>query len=219
MLYRWSTETESLRRVQRRVVFDQFDPLSSDPSRCCCRLEWRHLFQFALPVNSLSRPARLCLSSDEIPIGSVKGSGRSSGNPRSRSCRVVGVWVAYGVQYAESAGVNCLPGGQSSEKKGSTHAHTEYRSDEVRPFLGVFEKRSLEELGGCWPAQTRCQCLADLQEEGKCEPEGRVLHQATLHDFLKRSRVFVHAAIAIEGRWRGFHAVNKQTISSSSITQ
>ena len=63
---------------------------------------------------------------------------------------------------------------------------------------------------------TRCQYLADLQEEGRCEPEGRVLHQTTLHDFLERSRVFVHATIAIEGRWRGFHAVSK-TIRSSTI--
>jgi len=93
-------------------------------------------------------------------------------------------------------------------RKKKKHVHTEYRSDEVRSFLGVFEKRGLEELRGCWPA-TRCQCLADLQEEGWCEPEGRVLHQATLHDFLERSRVFVHAAIAIEGWWRGFHAVSK----------
>lgn len=71
---------------------------------------------------------------------------------------MLGVWLAYGVQYAASAGVNRLQGPNQGklgekEKEKSERAHTEYRSDEVGSFLGVFEKRSLEELRGCWPAQ------------------------------------------------------------------
>jgi len=41
-------------------------------------------------------------------------------------------------------------------------------------------------------------------------PERRVLHEATLDDFLESARVFVHATIAIESRWRGFYDVRKE---------
>ena len=58
---------------------------------------------------------------------------------------------------------------------------------------------------------THCQCQDFLQEEERREPEGRVLHEATLHDFLKRTGVLVHATVTIEGGWRGFHAAGRQT--------
>lgn len=149
--------------MRQLVVFDP--TLGSDPSHSCRHPEWRRLL-LALPVHSRPRPARLCLpgrhdSSGEnkgISIGSAKGSVRSSGNPKSRSCRVRGASVAYGVPDAGPGGVNCLQVANQGKwvrvrRKKSKQAHTEYRSDEIGSFLGVFEKRSLEELRGCWPAQ------------------------------------------------------------------
>lgn len=52
-----------------------------------------------------------------------------------------------------------LPAGSQSENEGlkqekkGKHVHTEYFSDEIGSFLGVFEKGSLEELRGSWSGQ------------------------------------------------------------------
>lgn len=108
---------------------DVFDPLGSDPSRCC-HPERRHLFAL-LALHSLSRPARLCRSgrhdssgeSDGISNGLVKGPAKLSENPKSRSCRVIEVWVAYGVQYVASAGVNRLQAVNRVREKEQAYAY------------------------------------------------------------------------------------------------
>ena len=72
---------------------------------------------------------------------------------------MVRVRVAYGVQDAAPAEVNCLQAAnqrmraREKKKKEGKHVHTEYLSDEIGSFLGVFEKGSLEELRGSWPGQ------------------------------------------------------------------
>jgi hypothetical protein len=85
---------------------------------------------FARSTHPHFHPARLCFcdhhdlspASDGRPIGWVKGKTRSSGNPRSRSCRVEQVWAVYGVQDAGLMGVNRLQAtiktvGEIKEKK------------------------------------------------------------------------------------------------------